>query len=92
MAEPDRIRVQGPSPYDVVIGEGLLEELPGMLGERPQQVAIIHPAALATTAAGVRDRLEEQYQVITLEVPDAEDAKSAAVLEFCWNALGQTQN
>ncbi len=90
MDEHARIRVGGPKPYDVVIGRGLLEELPALLGRRPQQIAIIHPAALATSADAIRDSLAESYRVITLEVPDAEDAKTAAVLEFCWTALGQS--
>jgi 3-dehydroquinate synthase len=74
----------------VVIGRGLLDELPGMLGERPQQVAVIHPAALAASATAIADFLAASYRAITIEVPDAEDAKTAAVLEFCWTALGQS--
>jgi 3-dehydroquinate synthase len=90
MSETARITVAGGKPYEVVIGRGLLAELPLMLGERPQQVGIIHPAALAATAEAVRDYLAEQYRVITIEVPDAEEAKTAAVLQFCWTALGQS--
>lgn len=59
-----------------------------MLGDRPQRVAVIHPGTLSTTAEAIKDFLADTYQVITIEVPDAEDAKTAAVLEFCWNALG----
>jgi 3-dehydroquinate synthase len=88
MTDPSRIRVAGPRPYEVVIGRGLLGELPGMLGERPQRVAVIHPGTLTTTAEAIKDYLSGTCQVITIEVPDAEDAKTAAVLEFCWNALG----
>jgi 3-dehydroquinate synthase len=88
MTDPSRIRVAGPRPYEVVIGRGLLGELPAMLGDRPQRVAVIHPGTLTTTAEAIKDYLSATYQVITIEVPDAEDAKTAAVLEFCWNALG----
>lgn len=90
MTQNARITVAGARPYDVLIGHGLLGELPGILGERPQRIAIIHPAVLAATAEAVSDYLGETYQVITIEVPDAEEAKTAAVLEFCWNALGRS--
>ncbi len=90
MPDTTRIRVEGGRPYDVVIGRGLLQELPGILTDRPRQIAIIHPAALAATAEGVREFLAQHYRVITIEVPEAEDAKTAAVLEFCWTALGQS--
>jgi 3-dehydroquinate synthase len=86
----ERITVDGARPYDVVIGRGLLEELPGLLGERPARVAVLHPTALRTSGEAVADFLRTSYEVITLEVPDAEDAKTAAVLEFCWTALGQS--
>ncbi len=90
MTDLSRITVAGDRPYEVVIGHGLLGELPGQLGERPQRVAIIHPGALNATAQAVREYLEQTYQAITIEVPDAEEAKTAAVLQFCWNALGQS--
>jgi len=85
----ERIAVAGGQPYDVVIGRGLLGELPQLLGDRPRKVAVIHPAALTTSATAVRDFLAESYEAITIEVPEAEEAKTAAVLEFCWNVLGQ---
>jgi 3-dehydroquinate synthase len=90
MTETARITVAGQRPYDVVIGQGLLADLPAMLGDRPQRVAIIHPGTLAATAEAVSDYLGATYRVITIEVPDAEEAKTSAVLEFCWNALGQS--
>lgn len=90
MSDTARIRVDGPRPYDVVIGRGLLGELPGLLTDRPTRVALVHPATLAATADAIRDFLAQSYQVISIEVPDAEDAKTAAVLQFCWDALGQS--
>jgi 3-dehydroquinate synthase len=86
----DRITVAGDRPYDVLIGRGLLAELPALLGDRPARVAVIHPAALRTSAEAVAEYLRGSYEAITLEVPDAEDAKTAAVLEFCWTALGRS--
>ncbi len=90
MNDPVRITVAGQRPYDVVIGRGLLGELPGLLTPGVRQVAIIHPASLSVTADAVRDYLKQTHQAISIEIPDAEDAKTAAVLEFCWNVLGQS--
>ena len=43
--QPTRIRVAAAAPYDVVIGNNLLGELPGLLGDGVQRVAVIHPRA-----------------------------------------------
>lgn len=88
--EPTRITVATARPYDVVVGRGLLAELPAMLGSAPERVAIIHPAALRTSAEAVRaDLLAAGYTAILLETPDAEEAKTAQVAAFCWGVLGQ---
>ncbi|RKS77765.1 3-dehydroquinate synthase [Motilibacter peucedani] len=87
---PTRIRVEGESPYDVVVGSGLLGELPGLLGSGVQRVAVIHPHALAATGEAVRDDLAAQgYDAIAIDTPDAEEAKTAEVTAFCWSVLGQ---
>ncbi|NUR62683.1 MAG: 3-dehydroquinate synthase [Catenulispora sp.] len=87
-----RIKVGGDAPYDVVVGHGLLDELPAMLGPKAARVAIVHPRALAATAEAVRDDLAEHggYQALTIEVPDAEEAKSVHVLAYIWEVLGKS--
>jgi 3-dehydroquinate synthase len=50
---------------------------------------VIHPAALVTAADAIRDDLHARGFAVTLvEVPDAEDAKTAEVAASCWSALG----
>ena len=90
MTEPTRIVVGGAAPYDVIIGRNLLGELTPTIGDRAQRVAIIHPGALRVSAEAIRADLADSYQTILLEIPEAEDAKNAAVAEFCWSALGQS--
>ena len=83
------IRVGGPAPYDVLIGRGLLGELPGLLGAATR-VAIVHPAALLASAEAVRDDLRAGgFDAHVIEVPDAEEAKTLQVAGFCWDVLGQ---
>jgi 3-dehydroquinate synthase len=89
MSEPRRITVDGPRPYDVVIGSGLLGELPPLL-EGAQRVAIIHPPTLRATAEVVRDDLVAAgFEAHAVEVPDGEDQKALAVAGFCFDVLGQ---
>ena len=91
MSELSRLHVGGQSPYDVVIGNGLLGELPTMLGDGVQRVAVIHPRGLAATGEAIRVDLGEQgYDAHAIEIPDGEEAKLAPVASFCWQVLGQT--
>lgn len=84
-----RIEVGGPRPYPVLIGTGLLGELPPLLGS-VARVAVIHPPTLLATAEAVRDDLTgEGYDVHLIEIPDGEDAKKLEVAGFCWDVLGQ---
>lgn len=87
---PTRITVPGADPYDVVIGRGLLGELPRLLGDGVQRVLVIHPGALTASAEAVREDLVAQgYQAFLAQVPEAEEAKTAQVAAFLWQVLGQ---
>ena len=78
------------APYEVLVGTGLLGELPALLGERAQRVLVVHPRALRATGEAVReDLLAAGYEALLAEVPDGEEAKSAQVAAFCWGVLGQ---
>jgi 3-dehydroquinate synthase len=84
-----RIDDDGAQPYPVLIGRGLLAELPPLLGGAAR-VAVIHPPTLLVTAEAVRDDLvREGYDAHLIEVPDGEDAKKLEVAGFCWDVLGQ---
>ena len=83
------IHVGGASPYDVVLGRGLAERLPSILGERTERVALLYAAELAEQAQPVLDALVPHYDVLGLGLPEGEDAKTSAVAEGCWDALGE---
>ncbi|MBL0777382.1 3-dehydroquinate synthase [Streptomyces sp. CZ24] len=81
----------GTDPYEVLIGRQLLGELPGLIGEQARRVAVIHPEALAETGEALRADLADQgYEAIAVQVPNAEEAKTAEVAAYCWKALGQS--
>ena len=85
------VPVRAAAPYDVLIGTGLLGELPAMLGEAVRRVAVIHPRVLAATGEAVRADLAAQgYDAQAIEIPDGEEAKLAPVAQFCWQVLGRT--
>ena len=85
-----RVTVNGDAPYDVVIGRHLLGELPGMLGGEVRRVLVMHPASLSATGEAVREDLVAQgYEAFAVELPDAEEQKTAQVAAFCWQVLGQ---
>ncbi|TDC79339.1 3-dehydroquinate synthase [Streptomyces hainanensis] len=91
---PTRITVgasAGYAPYDVLVGRRLLAELPGLVGKEARRVAVLHPEALAETGEVLRQDLADQgYEAIAVQVPNAEEAKTAEVAAYCWTALGQT--
>ncbi|TFH53983.1 3-dehydroquinate synthase [Actinomyces viscosus] len=88
-----RVTVGGPSPYDVLIGHGLLADLAHVVRDAPGAgaggVAIIHAKALSERATGAEQQLASQgLRVLRIEVPDGEAAKKARVLEYLWERLG----
>jgi 3-dehydroquinate synthase len=84
------LHVGGASPYDVVVGRGLADRLPAILGEGVQRVAFLYAAELEELAAPVLDVLRPAYDVLALGLPSGEQAKSADVAVQCWEALGET--
>jgi 3-dehydroquinate synthase len=90
VSDQTRIPVGEGTSYDVVIGTGLLGELPGLLAGGVERVLVVHPRALRATGEAVRDDLVAQgFSAFVAEVPDAEEAKSAEVASFLWGVLGQ---
>jgi 3-dehydroquinate synthase len=88
-----RITVGGECPHDVVVGTGVLGELPGLAGPGgavagERQVAVIHAAGLGEIAAAACQVLAEAgYRVHAEEIPDGEAAKEIAVAARLWSRL-----
>ncbi|GHB39637.1 3-dehydroquinate synthase [Streptomyces umbrinus] len=81
----------GSEPYEVLVGRQLLGELGALVGERAKRVAVIHPEALAETGEALRADLAGQgFDAVAIQVPNAEEAKTAEVAAYCWKALGQS--
>jgi 3-dehydroquinate synthase len=85
-----RIHVPGESPYDVVIGTGVLAELASLLGSGVRTVAVVHDESLASLARPVAEELERAgYRVESPAVPKGEAAKESSVLAGLWSAFAR---
>lgn len=88
MTESTVIEVATASPYDVVVGHGVLDRLRGLLPAGVQRVAIVCPESLEDLLDPFADLLDG-LEVVVLQVPDGEEAKSWEVAAACWEALGE---
>jgi 3-dehydroquinate synthase len=73
------VHVATPASYDVAVGRGVVDRLPALLGD-VRRVALVHAPGRSLDLPG--------YDVLDLEVPDGEAAKTAAVVADCWERLG----
>ncbi len=90
-AIPTVVPVRGIDPYDVIIGHSVGDRVLAGVSESAARVAIIHPPTLRDQAEVLRNEIAATTAtVITIEIPDGEKAKTAAVAEYCWTVLGQS--
>ncbi len=88
MPERTRLHVGGASPYDVVVGHAVLDELPTMLGPDVRRVALCHPHPLGHLADRAVAALGDDVTLLRLALPDGEEAKTAQVAVDAWEQLG----
>jgi 3-dehydroquinate synthase len=87
MDEITRIPVGGPAPYQVLIGRGLDSELPALVAGAGR-AAVLHAPPVTARANAVAEALRGVgLAAWAIEIPDAEEAKSAAVAARCWDEL-----
>jgi 3-dehydroquinate synthase len=84
------VRVPVGEDYDVVIGAGVLGELPALLGAGVRTVAVVHAEGLPEIARLVCGALEQVgFVVHALPVPDGEAAKEIGVLAGLWSRFAR---
>ncbi|WP_407920581.1 3-dehydroquinate synthase [Gulosibacter macacae] len=79
----------------VLVGRGLINRLetllPELVGDKVEQVLIVHQPTLREIAEDVHLRLSSTYRrALLAEIPDAESGKRIEVAEFLWQILGQS--
>jgi 3-dehydroquinate synthase len=83
----ERVIVAGAEPYEVVVGAGALSQLAALVPRDVRRVAVVHQAAVAHVVDDVETALSGRVEVLRIEVPDGEGAKSAAVAIAAWDSL-----
>jgi shikimate kinase/3-dehydroquinate synthase len=90
------VHVGGADPYDVVIGNDVLEGgvahsgLAAAVGEAAHKVALIHTEPVRMHADRALSLLNESgYKVTDITIPDAEEGKTIDVMSSIWHTLGE---
>lgn len=82
------IRVGGQQPYDVLLGTGIVGELPALVGARQRTVVIIYAEGLERLVTPAREALTAAGHTVHQEsVPAGEAAKDIAVATTLWSRL-----
>ena len=71
-------------PYQVVVGTGAMEFLPQYLAET-RRIAVIHAPVMRESATRIGAGLDAE--VLLIEVPESELAKTGSTLQHCWDEL-----
>ena len=80
----------GGPPYQVVVGVGVLGELPGLVPEQARTVVVIHAEGLGEIARPACGALQAAGLTVHAEpVPDGEAAKTAQVAARLWSRLAR---
>jgi 3-dehydroquinate synthase len=84
------IPVRGDSTYAVIVGHRVLDRVTDLIGGSGSKVALLHPPTLRDLADRVMSSIAAaDIEVLALEVPDGEAAKTSGVVDMIWNALGE---
>lgn len=84
------VSVGGASPYEVLIGRALLNEISASLKPVVKQVLIVHPISLSATAEALAEELTAKgFKALQAGVEDGEGAKRIEVAAWCWGIMGQ---
>ena len=81
--------VQGPTPYEIVIGAGTQAEL-GLVLAGTAKAAVVHAPPLAAAAGAAVETLQSAgVAAEAVVVPDGEAAKTAEVAAGLWEEFGR---
>lgn len=85
-----RITVAGEAPYPVLVGSGLLDQVPGLIGPGAAQVLIVHSPAMGAVVQALQGPLAAAgYRTTPFELPDGEQGKTISVIAAAWEVLGE---
>jgi 3-dehydroquinate synthase len=88
MDDVTTIAVGGERPYDVLVGRGLLGQLPRLLDGAARAAVLYAPPLRPHADAIARIIRDAGVAPLAIDVPDAEAGKSIDVAAHCWDQLG----
>jgi 3-dehydroquinate synthase len=85
------VAVDGPHPYEVVVGKGVLRSVAGLVPQMARRVAILYAPAMLKQAQSIAADIEASGRfVLSIELPEAEAAKTIETAAVCWAKLGES--
>jgi 3-dehydroquinate synthase len=85
------IPVLGPSPYDIVVGHGVMRDAVGLCAGAPAVVVVTDPAVTVYADAVAAALRGAGHRVLTWSLPSGEQAKSLESVSALWDHLGANQ-
>ena len=83
------IPVNGPAPYEVLVGSGLTAQIADAAGQAAN-VCVIHQGSVAPAANRIVEALAAKgVSAFALEIADAEAGKTLESAGRCWDVLGE---
>ena len=83
-----RITVLGEQPYDVIVGGGSLDDVADNVPDDASRVAVLHQRSVRDVVERIEKSIGARAAVVRIEVPDGEEAKTAATAAAAWDVLG----
>ena len=83
----DRIVVNGDEPYDVIVGVDALADFGSLVTDDVRRVAFVYQPAVASVLDDLEKSLATRVEVVRIEVPEGEAAKTASVVVAAWDTL-----
>lgn len=89
--EATEVRVSGSHDYPVIIGAGVARRISDLIPGDAQNVFFVYPETIGSLAEPVMQQIRDSGRnVIAFAHPDAELAKTYAVAQRGWDALGES--
>lgn len=82
------VRVATASPYEVRIGHGVQHDITALVPSDALRIAVIHQPTV-TGQAELIARALPHHEVLLIEAPDGEAAKTVHFLAHCWSQLAR---
>jgi 3-dehydroquinate synthase len=86
----ERLTVNADKSYEVIIGDGALQEVTKLISNKVSQLAVIYPKDLKSHSENLLSVLSSlDLKIVPIEVANAEDSKNYQTAISVWDELGK---